>query len=132
MDQSARLGDDWVLLQADRFGFFYLREWLKQQLSGPAAELAAAGWGGDWYQIYSNGDEYAWLLRSEWDDAGAANEFLKGSLSFAASAYADGSQTGSCWQGEAMALCIQKHSAYRVELAQAPTVALAEALLKGE
>jgi hypothetical protein len=71
------LGEGWSLAWASPLGEFYLREWLRQFVPADLARAAAAGWGGDWFEVYrhdASGD-LAWALTTAWDSPAEAEEF---------------------------------------------------------
>lgn len=77
------LGEGWSELRRDTFGEFALLAYLEDGLVQREAAIAAAGWGGDEYVVYSgpNGS-YALVHRYEWDSLGDAGEFFEGFATF--------------------------------------------------
>ncbi|HLV37527.1 MAG TPA: hypothetical protein VKY59_20585 [Spirillospora sp.] len=123
----------WEIVWDTTFGEFYLREYLKTQLSNRAAALAAAGWGGDHYRIYRHTEtgELAWVMRIEWDTARDAAEFADAYSDFLARRFADGVEQESCWSTAAESLCFTGDTVSHL-IAYAPTLALAQQLLAGQ
>jgi hypothetical protein len=103
------LGEGWEMIWDNTLGEFYLREYLKTQLSTRDANDAAAGWGGDRYHIFYNEarDQLAWVLRLEWDSSQEAQEFTNAYMTFIEQRY-DGLEEGmeSCYRDEAGTLCL--------------------------
>jgi hypothetical protein len=101
---TATLGAGWELVDEDVLGEFYLRQYLLQQLSSQEVDVAATGWGGDWYAVYWNEstEQLVMVLRSVWDTAGDSDEFASaygryaGQLTGAAEQAVEG---GRCWSG---------------------------------
>ena len=98
---DADLGDDWTQTWDTTLGEFYLREYLKTQISDDDAAEAAAGWGGDNLHIYHNtaSGELAWLLRVEWDDATEAAEFADFFNQYAEAKFDAAADENGCWDG---------------------------------
>jgi hypothetical protein len=100
------LGEDWRLVEEDTFGEFYLREFLRQQLTGDVVEQAATGWGGDRYAVYSNESEATLLmmLRLAWDTPEDADEGAAAITSYLGNRFQAGGQlqpdNGLCWQND--------------------------------
>lgn len=72
------LGEGWRLVSEDAFGEFLLRQHLgRQPLSDAAIDLAATGWGGGRYAVYSNEDSEIplVLLYLAWDTEEDEAEF---------------------------------------------------------
>jgi hypothetical protein len=84
-DLSKQLGDGWTLQAQGELG-----ELVVAQLAGAAmpdvnsiavaqpeswTNAAAAGWGGDRWQLYANGDQHVTVLATLWDDESEAREF---------------------------------------------------------
>jgi hypothetical protein len=70
------LPEGWQPQWDTAMGEFYLMEHLRQHLSRAEAARAAAGWGGDRFQVYTNADgETAWTLSLVWDTPADAQEF---------------------------------------------------------
>ena len=101
------LGDEWQEVWNITLGEFYLREHLRTQLSSFEAERAAAGWGGDHFQLYVDPEtnDLVWTLQIVWDTPEDAVQFTdlyieRGDLKFG-SAAEDG-----CWSNDGTALCL--------------------------
>lgn len=66
----------WTLMRSHALGEFYITEHLKVRLPANEAQLAAAGWGGDRFDMYVNANEQvvvAWKL--VWDTPEDMDEF---------------------------------------------------------
>lgn len=132
------LGAGWELVQEATLGEFYLREYLKTQLSRRAAERAAAGWYGDRYRLYHHAgdDTRAWVLHLMWDSEQDAEAFSDAYQTFAAARLPQRVDDGAdmiCWGGADEALCLLDFSADgRTLIAYAPTPELAAALLMAQ
>ncbi len=127
--------EDWSMLVEGRIGEFYLREYLKTQLGIRAAGNAAAGWGGDAYQLYYNAvaDERAWIARFSWDTLDEQAEFTQAFREFARrrSASEPPGEEVQCWQAEVDVLC-QALAGDDNLIAYAPSDALARALIDSQ
>jgi hypothetical protein len=132
------LGDGWAMLYERTLGEFYLREYLDTQLSSSKAGRAAAGWGGDRYQLYYNeaDNQRAWVLRLVWDTADDAAEFGEYYQEFAQSRIAGevlmDDDTMRCWQIEidVEALCLLQGD--DVMIAYAPNWELAVEMIAAQ
>ncbi len=68
--------ETWTPITSGVLGEFYLEQMLLEQLSPDDAATAAAGWGGDAYQIYQQDDgTQAWALTLVWDTPADKTEF---------------------------------------------------------
>ena len=80
---ASALGEGWSELRRDTFGEFALLAYLEGGLVQREAVVAAAGWGGDEYVVYSGPDgSYALVHRYQWDSPRDAEEFLEGFSDF--------------------------------------------------
>lgn len=69
-------GENWSSVANGVLGEFYLQKYLETQLTPAEAAKAAAGWGGDAYQIYrSTSGQTAFVLQLVWDDGDEQAEF---------------------------------------------------------
>jgi hypothetical protein len=123
-DHSARMGSGWALADAATLGEFYLRQYLARHLGDQQAATAAAGWGGDAYHIYANGDQLALAVRLAWDSAQDHAEFSAALASFAASETGAAAVEG-CYSGKDSAVCVADSG-----FSYAPTLELAQALVQ--
>jgi hypothetical protein len=130
-DMSA-LGEGWMLLHDRTMGEFYLREYLRTQLTGRDAGNAAAGWGGDRYHIYQNEatGQLAWVLRIAWDTPEDAAEFDAAYETFGNARFEDGLRDAPCWSDDDESLCYVMDDSTSV-LTFAPTREMAMTLLGG-
>lgn len=55
-DNSAVLGEGWTLAYDRTAGEYFLRNWLRPGLSALTMPIAASGWGGDRYHLYTHAD----------------------------------------------------------------------------
>jgi hypothetical protein len=66
-DLASAFGSDWTAQRADVLGEFLLSTWLTALGRSNAAQ-AAAGWGGDWYQVWNGPEGQATVVaRIVWD-----------------------------------------------------------------
>ncbi len=74
-DLEANLGTGWSIGMEDTFGEFQMGIWLRET-DAPAANDAAAGWGGDRVAVLNGPNEgWAVVLSTDWDSADEAAEF---------------------------------------------------------
>lgn len=130
---AADAGPGWEDIAESTLGEFYLREYLRTQLTTTAAAGAAAGWGGDRYRLYRRADDgaLAWVLKIVWDTAADAAEFAEALAAFAARRFDGAEPVSGCWVGSADALCFDDSGGAAL-LARAPTLDTARALLAGQ
>jgi len=69
------LGTGWRLVDDDTLGEFGMQVYLAQQLDRENATMASAGWDGDRYAVYVNGDEEVLVLSTAWDSPVDQDEF---------------------------------------------------------
>jgi hypothetical protein len=74
-DFGPTFGPSWRDLDAMVVGELWLRVLLHLQLTDDVAEAAAAGWGGGTYRAWSDGDDVAVIMSTEWDTPEDAQEF---------------------------------------------------------
>jgi hypothetical protein len=129
------LGDEWELLWDTSLGEFYLTEHLRSRLEADTARTAAAGWGGDAFQVYATPDnEIAWLLIPVWDSEADWQEFVDAYRQFAA---AFAGEDGATWLGDNIecyenadgALCMESDALF---IAYAPTMEQAAAMVEAQ
>jgi hypothetical protein len=76
-DLAPELGEDWQLEASNTLGEFILSNYLDTQLTRFDARDAAAGWGGDRWELYSDGAAGRLLLLViEWDAPEELDEFF--------------------------------------------------------
>lgn len=127
------LGAGWSLAAERTGGEFFLRSWLKPGLGSLNTATAADGWGGDRYRVYQQEDgATAWRWRIVFDspkDVQQMSDLLPRGLN---RLYGQPVSEG-CWQlaedGESLCFVVEDPDS-GVLLAQAPTLALAQNLLK--
>lgn len=126
-------GAEWETIAEATLGEFYLREYLRTQLTTADAAGAAAGWGGDRYRLYRRADDgaLAWVLKIVWDTEADSVEFAQAFSAFAERRFA-GAQPddNGCWSSDD-ALCFASDDRFAL-LAFGPTLDTARALLAGQ
>ncbi|MEO0564293.1 MAG: hypothetical protein AAF125_19465 [Chloroflexota bacterium] len=128
---TSPLDADWTAVTDGVFGEFYLREYLRLHLDRATADDAAAGWGGDTYQVYESGTgDLAFTLRVAWDAPEEAAAFLAAFNTYGDTRNGD-TRDGECWVG-ADALCAAKTPNGDTVITNGPTLAVATALLSAE
>ena len=77
-DFSDLLGSSWGAIAENVMGEFHIRAYLAGHISPTAAELAAAGWGGDRYVLFENEEDGRSVLvwKVEWDTVEDARQFV--------------------------------------------------------
>ena len=104
---------DWTSLYDTTLGEFYLREHLRSGLNSLEARDAAAGWGGDRFQLLINpetGDQ-VWTLTALWDTVDDANEFFDYYVELGAEVFGEQNTSGErqpCWTSEAETRCLMR------------------------
>jgi hypothetical protein len=123
------LGEDWELIWDTRLGEFYLQSYLKTQLPISQAVRAAAGWGGDNFNIYrdADGESLAWVMRLAWDTPQDADEFAEAFTAFGGARYEDAAPSDGCWSNADDALCFVDEEGQSL-ISFAPTLELAQTL----
>lgn len=124
------LGDSWTTIWDNTMGEFYLREYLKTQLTRADANRAAAGWGGDNYRIFHNDEtgQLAWVIKIAWDTEADTAEFTEMYTEFGAKRFGIEADNG-CWMDESSALCMVEGEDSHL-LAFAPDVEMARAIIE--
>ena len=77
-DLSTELGEGWQDLDVMAIGEAWLALALGLRLEGSEAQEATAGWDGGVYRAWSDGQDAAVVLSTEWDGASDAAEFAAG------------------------------------------------------
>jgi len=123
----------WETVWDTTLGEFYLRQYLRTQLPNRVSTEAAAGWGGDHYQIYRDTEtgDLAWLMRIEWDSAQEAAEFAGAYTEFLSERFAGVVAADSCWSTSAESLCFLDDGS-SVTIAYAPTLDMAGTLIDSQ
>ncbi len=129
-DGEGVLGDDWTLLYDRPMGQFFLREYLYTQVGPRDAIDAAAGWGGDRYQLYVNGDgsAQAFVFKLLWDTPADADEFTAAYTAFGDARFETAADAEGCWVG-ADAICFMPLDTGGHLISYGPDHATARALL---
>jgi hypothetical protein len=126
--------DSWTPITNGVLGEFYLEQHLLTQLSPEDARNAAAGWGGDAFQIYQRGDgTLAYVLLLVWDSPEEKREFQTIYDTFANAQLGIAAQDG-CYNGtegftgSQYDTCVEwrDHGSY---IAYAPTEEIARQLI---
>ncbi|MFZ7138385.1 MAG: hypothetical protein ACOWW1_08210 [archaeon] len=68
---------DWNLTKTDRFGEYFIYVMLDHWISAEDAEEASAGWGGDVFSYYENGDDFLFTWNICWDSQEDADQFYE-------------------------------------------------------
>ncbi len=89
------LGEHWTLIDQMEVGEAWLKLLLQLKLPESQAASAAAGWGGAEYEAWSDGTRTVVLLNTTWDTEKDATEFQAALESFAGSAPARVTRSGS-------------------------------------
>jgi hypothetical protein len=77
-DLAPALGGTWHEIEQDVLGEIGLLAWLLDHLDWSAASEAAAGWDGDRYALWSDGEgAHVLVVRSAWDAPGDAAQFFE-------------------------------------------------------
>jgi len=74
-DLAGALGSGWEDLDVQHVGEAWLVLMLRLRLDGSDPSEASAGWDGGLYRAWSDGDDVAVVLATEWDSEGDAQEF---------------------------------------------------------
>ena len=69
------LGEGWTL-SSDVLGEFFIRTMLELHIDEDTARQAAAGWGGDSFDFYTNASSYLFVLNISWDSIADRDEFF--------------------------------------------------------
>lgn len=135
-------GDGWNPVWDISLGEFYLAQYLHTQLPTTAANRAAAGWGGDRFQLYVDPetDARVWSLHISWDTPDDAAEFAEAFAQFGAEKFGSTAEN-ACWSDGDGALCFIDAVANSTGadstgsdnggslIVSAPTLAMAQSLL---
>lgn len=128
-DVADALGDDWTLLHTDTLGEFYLRAFLDTQLDVSVYPDAAAGWGGDRYQVYHHADgHHAMVTALVWDTPADRDEFAAAFDQYGEARFGTPSTDG-CWTATDEALCVSQTAADEVLFSWGPSEDAARALI---
>src|SRR5262249_39836232 len=113
-------------------GEFYLGQYLQTQLRAALANQAVAGWGGDQFQVYQNGDQRAWLLKIAWDTPTDAQEFALAYNTFGSKRFSGlNPDANGCWAGSDQTICVQSGDEDTL-IVSAPTHDLAVSLQQSQ
>jgi len=131
-DSAARLGEGWALAYNRTAGEYFLRNWLKQGLSTFAIAIAASGWGGDRYQVYTDADgQTAWEWKLAFDTPKDQDQFLEYLPEGLTYQFGEATSDGACWGAldAAYTTCYRALAEGGVLITRAPSLELATALL---
>jgi hypothetical protein len=120
-------GADWTQAWDVTLGEFYIREQVDSELAPSRANRAAAGWGGDRFLVFTNGDQVASWLKIVWDTPEDAPEFHDLYAAYAESRFGGEAQAG-CWSNAAEVLCLYAESDGSSVVITAPTLEIAAQL----
>lgn len=122
---SVPAAEGWDEIWSISLGEFYLREHLRTQLGSSQSRRAAAGWGGDLFQVYADpdSDDLLWTLEIAWDTPQDAVEFTDAYADFGANKFESDAVDG-CWSNTDEALCLISTNG-RSLIISAPTVDMA-------
>jgi hypothetical protein len=81
------LGIGWHLVEAETLGEFQTGLYLAQRVDQATADTAAAGWDGDQYAVYANGDDEVLVFATVWDSPADREEFVKAYIDYAVAKY---------------------------------------------
>jgi hypothetical protein len=81
-DLSGGLGDGWKRESGGQFGEFELRNYLQLRIRALDASTAAAGWSGDHYDVYVDGDQSVAVFRVKFSDGTEAAQFASAQGNF--------------------------------------------------
>ena len=87
IDLTSTLGTGWETLDENNLGEYQIGLMLRGELSDGDAEDAAAGWDGDRYALYANGNEHVITWQSVWDSEEDAAEFVAAQREYDESRY---------------------------------------------
>jgi len=123
-DFTSMLGDNWTQAWDVTLGEFYLRAQIDAELAIAEASSAAAGWGGDRFQVYTNGDQLASVLQIVWDTPEDAAEFQESYAAYADERFGTTGESG-CWSNADGVLCLQALADGSSRVVTAPTLEIA-------
>jgi hypothetical protein len=98
------LGAGWERIESENLGEFQIGLYLAQQVDRATAEAAAAGWDGDRYAVYVNGDDEVLAFATVWDSETDRDEFVAAYEGYAEAKYQQPASRSEddqmWWQGE--------------------------------
>jgi hypothetical protein len=120
---------DWSLMWDIRLGEYYLREHLYTQLTLREASTAAAGWGGDRFQIAQSADGgVAWSLDLVWDTPDDADEFVAAYEAVNEERFGSAADADGCWSDEIAVVCMTFAEDGTITILNAPFADVMESL----
>jgi hypothetical protein len=81
------LGTGWHLVEAETLGEFQTGLYLAQQVDQATADQASAGWDGDQYAVYVDGEDTVLVFATAWDSAQDRQEFVDAYIQYAVDKY---------------------------------------------
>ena len=81
------LGTGWHLIETETLGEFQTGLYLAQQVDQATVDTASAGWDGDQYAVYINGDDEVLVFATAWDSAIDRQEFVDAYVEYAVNKY---------------------------------------------
>ena len=115
---GAALGRGWRRASAGTLGEWQTAQVLRKAGGGGSVD-AAAGWGGDRFELWERGEERALVVRWRWDSAADRGEFLAALGAYVADG-APGAPAAIDARGGAVTLAIAPDAATAARLARAP------------
>lgn len=94
-DMADALGNGWERESGGSIGEFGWRNYLQLRIRASDASAAAAGWGGDTYEVYVKDDESVAVFRISFNDSDEAREFAGAQQDFIEKARAETTQDGT-------------------------------------
>lgn len=94
--QAPTVAEDWSLTKTDRLGEYFIYVMLDHWISTENAETASAGWGGDIFSYYENGDEFMFTWNITWDTETDAQEFYETFQEMMVETFVD-EYDNNCW-----------------------------------
>jgi hypothetical protein len=81
------LGTAWHLVEAETLGEFQTGLYLAQGVDKAVADQASAGWDGDQYAVYVNGQDTVLVFATAWDSAQDRQEYVDAYVEYAVDRY---------------------------------------------
>jgi hypothetical protein len=132
-DRSAVLGDGWTLAYDRTAGEYFLRNWLRPGLSALTMPIAASGWGGDRYNLYTHSDgQIALVWHIVFDTPTDEEQFVSYLPDALTRQYGAPVTEGMCWaMADGIAVwCFSAQPDGGVTITRAADINLATALLE--
>jgi hypothetical protein len=122
-------GGGWQQVWDITLGEFYLTEHLRTQLPATQARRAAAGWGGDRFQMYVDpeSNDLIWSLELVWDTPEEQAEFAEAYAQLGDEKFGSAAVEG-CWSNDGAALCFVDGDSVS-QIVSAPSLEMARTAL---